>query len=209
MNKKKNILSCTVAIAFLFMAAGSAKVNKIGCGAFAYTPSNESKEESDYYVLLNDGTKVFGDKKVKWQSGLIVKDIIKVDDQKFAIKETRGYFANGVFFGRYGHEYVRRIIHGKLNVYYKEEWVNTHTTDNNGVTRWHNELRCSHYAQVGETGELKPIADQNDIKELVQDCPIAYEMIDKKSKAIRKAIRKNRAYLNEIFMVYNNNCREL
>ncbi|HYV53522.1 MAG TPA: hypothetical protein VE933_02935 [Chitinophagaceae bacterium] len=207
MNKKKHIFSTLAVVAFLFLAAGSAKVNKLSCGAFNHTSYGETGGESDYYVLLNDGTKVYGDRKIKWHSGLIVKDVIKVDDQKFAIKDTRGYYANGTYFGRYKHEYVKRIIHGKLNVYYSEYWVSETTKDASGFTHTSSHLSCTHYVQVGDMGELEAIASTKDIKEYVKDCPIAYEMLDKKDKQIRKAIRRNSNYMNEVFIAYNNNCK--
>ena len=206
-NKKNNIYSIIAAVAFLFIAAGSAKVNKIHCGAFNYNSSSgEVNKESESYVLLNDGTQITG-KKISWKSGLIVKDQIRIDDQKFATRETRGYFSNGQYFGRYGSSYIKRIVHGRLNVYYDEQMVTTTSTSSTGAMRTSTRMQCTHYVQVGELGEIRPIANQSDIKDYVKDCSKSFEMINKKDREIRRAIRKNSNYMNDIFIIYNNGCR--
>ncbi len=51
------------------------------------------------------------------------------------------------------------------------------------------------------------MASQGDIEQLVSSCPLAVEMAHKSNHQIRKAIRKNRNYLNEIFDVYNSGCK--
>ncbi|MBC7948173.1 MAG: hypothetical protein H7Y42_09870 [Chitinophagaceae bacterium] len=201
-HKIKHIYSALIAGVFLVMAAGSARVNKIHCGAFSYSSTNEDKQENRDYVVLHDGSKVYGEK-ISWKTGLIVKDQIKVDNEKFRIKETRGYFSNGTYYGRVGSSYARRIVHGKLNVYYTEDFVTSF--DSNG--RMRTRQVCAHYVQVGEKGDLQAIANQKDIRDYVKDCPKSLEMIDKKDKEIRRSIRKNRFYLNQIFVTFNNDCK--
>jgi hypothetical protein len=55
---------------------------------------------------------------------------------------------------------------------------------------------------------LVVFGSQKTIKELVVDCPLAFEMADKSNKEIRKTLKKNSNYLNSIFEVYNNGCKE-
>jgi hypothetical protein len=204
-NNTKHFFSLVVAAAFLFLAAGSARVNKIHCGAFNKVSSGENRDDQNY-VVMNDGSRVGGEK-ISWKSGLIVKDQIKVGDEKFRIKDTRGYFSNGTYYGRLGNGYAKRIVHGKLNVYYTEEMVTSTSTSHTGQMRTSTRMRCDHYVQVGDNGALTPIANQKDIMAYVKDCPKALEMIDKKDREIRRSIRRNRNYLNEIFITYNNGCR--
>jgi hypothetical protein len=201
----KNFYSFIVIIFFMILAAGSAQVNKIHCGAFSTTPSGEDLT-GDNYVLMNDGTKVFGDR-VTWKAGLIVKDQIKIGDQAFKIKETQGYFANGIYYTQLGSTYAKRIIHGKINVYYTENLVTSTSTDGQGRMRTSNRTVCTHYAQRGDNGAIVPIADQGDIKEFVKDCPASLAMIDKKDKEIRRSIKKDHFYMNQIFVTYNNGCQ--
>ncbi len=188
------------------LIATASSVNKIHCGAFNYNSSGEDRNEGRNYVEKNDGSRIYGER-ISWQTGLIVKDQITIDGQKFRIKETRGYFSHGVYFGRIGSSYARRIVHGKLNVYYTEDMVTSTSTSSTGAMRTTTRNVCVHYAQIGDDGELSPIASQKDIKRYVQSCPKAVEMIDKSNSKIRKAIRRNRNYLNEIFITYNNGCQ--
>ncbi|MBI5857458.1 MAG: hypothetical protein HZB42_07385 [Sphingobacteriales bacterium] len=207
MKLKKNIISFMSVAVFVFLAAGSAKINKIHCGAFSYFNSSEEPGNGRGYVEMNDGKKIYGEE-ISWQTGLILKDLIKVDGEKIKIKDTRGYFKNGNYYGRIGGSYAKRIIHGKLNVYYTEGTVTVASTNSRtGVTTFRERPTCTHYVQVGDDGELNPIAGQKDIIKYVKDCPKAMEMIDKKDSQIRKAIRKNGSYLNDIFVIYNNGCR--
>ena len=203
-NSRKNLYSVLIVAGFWAMATASS-VNKIHCGAFSYSSDNEENDTS-FCVVLKDGKKVYGER-IVWRTGLAVKDIIKIDDQKFNIRDTRGYFDKGVYYGRIGGEYAKRIIRGKLNVYYTSNTVSTMSTNVKGQTKWSTRTVCLHYVQIGEEGELNPIADQKDIIKYVKDCPKTVEMIDKKNSQIRKAIRKNGSYLNDIFATYNNGCQ--
>ncbi|MBL7710267.1 MAG: hypothetical protein JNJ86_14420 [Chitinophagaceae bacterium] len=207
-SKRKTLYSLAAAVGFLVIAAGSSSVNKIHCGAFSRAQTGE-ETSADNYVVLNDGSKVFGDK-ISWKSGLLVKDQIKVGDEKFAIRETKGYFANGNYYGRINSSnYAKRIIHGKLNVYYTEDWT-TYTTTNSrtGAMRTSQRLVCIHYVQRGDNGPIEAIANQKDIREYVKDCPASMEMVDKRDKEIRRAIRRNGFYLNKVFVIYNNGCKD-
>ena len=203
--KTRNFYTIVIAVLFMVIAAASS-VKKIHCGAFSYNNTGEDRNEARDYVEKNDGTRIYG-KSISWKTGLIVKDQIKIDDQKFRIKETRGYFSHGHYFGRAGSTYAERIVHGKLNVYYTEDMVTSTSTSSTGAMRMTTRNVCIHYVQIGDDGELTPIAGQKDIKRYVQSCPKAVEMIDKSNSRIRKAIRRNRNYLNEIFIIYNNGCQ--
>src|SRR4029078_12426721 len=113
--KRKNLLSVLVIAVFVFLGLGSA-VNKIHMGAFEYDTSQDKKSEQGNYIVKNDGTKVYGTK-IKWKSGLFVKYRIGIDDHVFKINEVRGYQDGKTFYGRLGNEYIKRIVHGKINVY--------------------------------------------------------------------------------------------
>jgi len=202
-NKTKHLLSLCVLVVFALLAVSS-RVNKIHYGAFNY--HNRVEEQSGNYLLMNNGQKVYGDK-ISWKSGILVKDQIKIDDQKFKITEVRGYLDRGVFYGRLGHDYIQRIVHGKINVYVQFTQVTTTSTDHGGFSHTSTYTRTDHYAQMGENGPMNVFGSQKDIKQLVDACPLAVEMADKSSRQIRKAIRKDRNYLNEIFEVYNNGCK--
>lgn len=207
MNKNKQIfLSCCTLAIFVFLAVASSSINKIHYGAFNYGNRVEDPLEKKSYVLLNDGTKIYGEK-ISWKSGTFTKDQIKIDDQKFKMNETRGYMESGVFYTRLRNVYIKRIVHGKVNVYVEFSNVTTTTTDSRGFTHTSSYIRTDQYAQKGEDGPLVVIGNQEDIKKMVEDCPLSVEMCSISNSKMRKAIKKNPNYLNNIFDVYNNGCK--
>jgi hypothetical protein len=202
---KKKLLSVCTLVVFISLALGSA-VNKIHMGAFNAGNKVEDKTDKRNYLEKNDGTRIYGEK-VKWQSGLLAKDKISIDKQDFKISDIRGYRYNDLFYGRLKNEYIKRIVHGKLNVYIKYTNVSSTTTDRGGFTRTRSYVRTDHYTQKGDDGIMTAMAGQKDIKKAVSDCPQAVSMIDLSNRQIRKAIKKDPNYLNSVFDVYNNDCR--
>ncbi|NOS94005.1 MAG: hypothetical protein HOP30_18965 [Cyclobacteriaceae bacterium] len=197
-NLQKHLLSIAVIVTFFFIASSST-VNKIHTGAFNYYNSVEEKDAKNH-IVLNDGEQVYGDR-IDWKTGLFVKDQIKVDNHKFAIKDVRGYLENGVYYGRLKDEYIQRIVHGpKINVYVRIVEVVSQTPGTKFTTR---SKQAYHYAQKGEDGPMIAFGSQKKIRELVAGCPEAVKMATKSGREMRRAIRKNRNYLNSIFDTYN------
>ena len=208
MNKiQKHLLSFFCLVVFAFFALAS-RVNKIHYGAFNYGNRVEDPAEARNYLLMNDGTKIYGDL-IGWKSGILVKDQIKIDEQKFKITEVRGYQKSRVFYGRLKNEYIKRIVHGKINVYVNFTQVTTTSTDHGGFSHTSSYTRTDQYAQRGDDGPMTVFASQKDIRELVTGCPLAEEMADKSNHQIRKSVRENRNYLNDIFEIYNNGCKPI
>lgn len=202
---QKQLLSLSAVVLFIFLAAAS-KVNKIHWGAFNYNNKVEARSDSGNYLVNNDGTKIYGNK-ITWKSGLLTKDQIQIDDQKFKMDDIKGYRQATIFYHRYGNGYIKRIVHGKMNVYVQFTDVTSTSTDRNGFTRTRTYTRTDHYAQKGEDGPMIHFAGQDDIKKLLSDCPLAAQMIDMSNSKIRKAIKENPNYLNTIFETYNNDCK--
>jgi hypothetical protein len=207
-NKTNHFLSFIVLLVFIALAIGS-KVNKIHMNAFNYYSSKEAKSESGVYLIKNNGEKVVGEK-VSWKTGLLVKDQIKIDDQKFKISEIKGYRSGNIYYGRYKAEYIKRIVHGnRINVYVMfTDVTTTSTTPGTGFTRTRTYTRTDHFSQKGETGEMVAFGGQGDIKKLLADCPLSVQMAELSNKKMRKEIKVNPNYLNSIFEVYNNDCKE-
>ena len=132
----------------------------------------------------------------------------KVKGEKFPLKEIKGFVENNIYYIRKGNDFIKRIVHGKINVYVQFTEVTTHSVDRDGRTRYSHYTRADHYGQVGDDGPLVGLADQKDIIKMVQDCPLAVEMADLKNSKMRKAIKKNPNYLNYIFETYNNDCEK-
>ena len=201
---RKQLLSFAVLFVFIFLATASA-VNKIHHNAFNYLNKVEEKSPENY-LLKTDGTKVYGEK-ITWKSGMLVKDQIKIDDQKFAMDEIKGYMQKNIFYGKKGNEFIKRIVHGKINVYVQFTQVTSTNTNASGAMSTRSYTRTDHYAQMGDDGQMVNIAGQKDIKEMVKDCPLAVEMADLSNSKMRKAIKNDPNYLNSIFDVYNKGCK--
>jgi hypothetical protein len=203
----KHLLSFSCIIVFAFFALAS-RVNKIHYGAFNYSNRVEDPNDRKNFLELNNGTHVYGDK-ISWKAGLFVKDQIKIDDQKYKLSEVRGYQKDQVYYGRLGNDYIQRIIHGKINVYVQFTQVTTTSTDHGGFSHTYSYTRTDHYSQLGDKAPLVVFGSQKDIRKLVEGCPLAEEMAGKSNHQIRKSIRSDRNYMNEIFETYNNGCKEV
>jgi hypothetical protein len=201
----KNLLSAAAIISFVFIGVAST-VNKMHYGAFNYNNNVEEKSQDGNWLVKNDGTKIYGSK-IDWQSGLILKDQIKIDNQKFQIDEIKGYRDGDKYYGRRGNQYIKRIVHGKANVYVQFTQVTSTSTDSQGRMRNRTYTRTDQYGQIGEDGKLVPLAGQKEIRELLSDCPLAVEMASLSNSEMRKALKRDANYLNSIFDVYNNNCK--
>jgi hypothetical protein len=199
----KHLLSLSVIVAFMLLAIGS-KVNKIHMGAFATGNKVEDMSDIRNYILKMDGTKIYGDE-IHWKSGILTKDQVSIDGEKYKLSDVRGYRSGNRYYIRFKKEFIERIIHGKINVYIQYTQVTT-TSSSGRVSSY---TRTDHYAQKGEEGELTGIAGQKDIKKLVEDCPESLERASVSNKEMRKAIKRDRNYLNSIFDIYNDNCKIL
>jgi hypothetical protein len=206
MKLKKQTLSA-IAVAIFFMLAVASKVNKIHGSAFSGEAKSEDKENVNY-LALNDGSHVTG-KSISWKSGAFTKDEIRIDDQKFKLNDVRGYMQNGTYWKRTGNHFMVRLVHGKLNVYRDSYQTTSTTTDPNGRMRTTTVTHYVHYVEHGENGPMSTLGNQKDIKEAVSGCPFAVELASLSDKKMRKAIRANKRYLNEIFEIYNNDCKPL
>jgi hypothetical protein len=202
---RKQLLSVCILFVFIFLAIAS-KVNKMHYGAFNYSNNVEDPSEKGNYLEKNNGEKIYGNK-ISWKTGLLVKDQIKIDDNKFSLSEIKGYRQGNIFYARRGHDYIKRIVHGKINVYVQFTQVTQTSTDRSGFSRTRTYTRTDQYAQKGDDGPMVVMAGQKDIIKMVSDCPLAVQMADISNSKMRKAIKKNPNYLNSIFDVYNNGCK--
>jgi hypothetical protein len=207
MKTSKHLLSFIVVVVFFLFAVGS-KVSTLPATSFYQNNKVETPEEKDVYLEQNDGTKIYG-KKVEYTNGLLLKKQIKIDKQPFKIAEIRGYRMGDFYYGRRGNEYIKRIVHGKINVYIELTFETNTSTDSHGAIHSHSYTKTEHYYQEGETGELKALASMADIKRVVSACPLAVQMLDISSSQLRKLTKKNASYLNSVFETYNNDCKFL
>jgi hypothetical protein len=199
----KNLLSLVAIAAFLFIAVASGKVNKLHCGSFQSFGLKPEDGSARNYIAKNDGSIIYGND-INWKAGFLSKHEVDIDGQKFKIADVRGYQLKGDYYARMGSDFIKRIVHGRLNVY-----INQYSSSNydSKTNRTSYDTRCDHYLQKGETGELTPLASISDIQDAVSDCPKAAGLIDLKYKELRRAVKADPAYLNKVFETYNNECK--
>lgn len=203
-NASKHFLSIACLALFAYFAIASAGA-KVYVRPFGVGKKVEDPAETRNFLVMNDGSKVYGDK-IKIKSPLFKKEYLMIDDQKFQVKEVQGYGEYGVYYKRFGGEYIERIVHGTINIYYRDVQMQSTSTDNQGHTYTHYYTVRYYYYQNGEDDLLKLLKNQNMIKTLVSDCPAAEALADKSNGQLRKAIRHDHFYMNEIFDTYNNGC---
>jgi len=199
-------------IGIAFSISGNAQ--KIICGDIDHNGSTAaqrftSSDSSQIYVELNNGRKIYGKSLAVIDQNL--KTRIKIDDTLLNIKETRGYYANGVLYARIGgaySTYAQRVISGKINIYWAD-YSNQPNQANarNSTAFTYAFVDCMYYAQKGDSAELISLTTFKHLKELVKDCPKSLSMIDKSDKEIRQAIKNNSSYLKEIISIYNSDCQ--
>jgi len=197
----RNLHSVLVIALFILLALGS-KVNKIHYGAFKYDNIVEDMSDTTDYVLLVDGTKVYGD--VEKKSPLLGKIRIFCNKKEYANDQLRGYRKANKFYGKQGKaDFPQRIVRGKVNIYVL--FTLSSTTGANGREKHY--TRTTMYSQKGDDGPMEIFVGQNSMKELLAGCPEAVAMVDKGDRKLTKAIERNRNYLNEAFEMYNNDCK--
>jgi hypothetical protein len=164
--------------------------------------SNESNVPVEFefasdvnYYMKNDGTLVTYNKMEGYVTGLLTHPHITFDGIKYPIKEIKGFASKGIFYGRYGSDYTKRIVHGKkINIYYTT--VETQKS-----------LLSVYLIQQGSLGEIIHITDIEQIKTSIADCPIAFGMMNKTPAELSK-LTKESQYLNKVIRIYNNDCNE-
>src|SRR4051794_33724314 len=111
---RKHLLSTLSLIVFIYLALACASSKYYG--RFDKNNQVEDRQDKGNYAVNNDGTRIYG-KKVKFQSGLFSKGKVEVDDQKYPVSEIIGYRDGMNYYGRMQNYYIRRIVHGKINIY--------------------------------------------------------------------------------------------
>jgi hypothetical protein len=200
----KNLLSLCIVVAFAALAIGS-QANKMSAYSFHSVGTVEDIKDKRNYIVLNDGTQIFG-KDVNWKSGLLLKKEVILDKEKYKTSEVMGLRMGNYYYGRWHNDFIKRVVHGpKLNVY--EQIVNTTSNDGKGHMTSHS--TTNYFLQKGEMGEMERMTKFEDLQQAVADCPMAASMLDMKAGKLRKTIRRNRDYLHDVLAIYNSGCKQV
>jgi hypothetical protein len=162
------------------------------------------------YIIKNDGRKVYGNY-VSWGNADIHKQVV-LDGVKYPPSEVKAFKNKGIYYIRFDSGYIKRFIHGKINVYvhFDERYEDNSIGLNNRDIRFKTHSSHSrHYAQRGEDGPLIFIVNRDVLVDLVKDCPLSVSMIgDDGYDKLMDGHRKDLDYMNNIFNIYNNGCKE-
>lgn len=200
---KKHWLSVLTLLVFVVFALAS-KSSKVSRETFGYTDTREDVSTKGNYIVMEDGTKVYGNS-ISWKSGLIVKDVVTIDKKQYKISDVKGIMLGASYYTKFHKEYLQRLVHGKINVYVKhEEHVSTSTI--NGHIYYDSKTGTEYYYQIGEDGDLKKF-NRGDIQGLLKDCPTAAAMADISKKQLNKALEEDPNYMNKVFHIYNSGCK--
>lgn len=196
---KKHFLTLVTTVIFLLFALAS-KVTNVPGNAFDLKKNVEDPSSTDPYIVKNDGKKTYG-KTIRWVYGLRSKNEITLDGQVYKTDEVMGYYFQNKYFARLNkNEYAMRVVHGKINVYVKEE------SGTRGA-KMEQYYTAHYYAQEGEKGELREFRTRKEIKALVEDCSDAVDLINISSGKLVKALHENPDYVYNIFSKYNSGCK--
>lgn len=205
MNRKNLVSFCCVCV-FAILAIASSSSKNLGANSFYQRNKVEDKTVKGNYILTNEGTKITG-KEIRWKSGMLTKDQVIMDGTKYKMSEIKGYRENDIYYERHGNEYIKRIVHGKLNIYYNIVTTSSTSRNTDGSMNHNTTTRYYYYVQKGEDGPLKLMKDLDDVKNELSDCPLSMQMLDMKPSKLRKEIKHDFDYLNRAFEIYNNNCK--
>jgi hypothetical protein len=187
------------------LAIGScfASKNTLRSDSFDRSP-NPTNYGNKSYILLNDGTKVYGNL-VSWSGGLASNHEVEIDKKKYKIKDTKGYVQSGLFYHRVENKYAANFIAGKINVYYLEYGSYVPNASGGGGSHVTN---YNYYAQKGIDGELVYLGKLKDLEPFIKDCALAMKVFNEGNKNPRKNNGKGNYYLNTAVEIYNNDCKE-
>lgn len=210
-HRTKHLLSGLCLVVFTLLATSSGMFKGMKNNTFGKFNTNNIVEDTTdkrNYLVMADGAKMYGNK-ITWKSNLLGKPQVTIDDNKYKVDEVKAYMDNGVYYlKREGKTiFMRRIIHGKINVYVAWESRTSHYTDKYGIHETTYTVELNLFQKGGDDEKVWYMTAQKNIEDAVRDCPIALEMIQKEPKEMRELVKKDKNYLNEIIETYNNNCK--
>jgi len=196
-NLKKHFFSILAVAIFFILAIGSSAEKltyQFRIGSYGYQGDTTEKRN---FLLKNDGSKIYGENIKKIYHPGFSKTDISIDNQTFPTSEIKGYQEANIFYLRYK-GYVKRIIHGKLNVYEMTlEEVRGTTGNLTSFTKY------KYFMQRGEDEKLQRIKNSEDVRKAVKDCPEALAKLDMPYDELQKKVRASSYFLSEVIRAYN------
>lgn len=218
--KRKHVLSFLTVLFFGWMAISSASVLPfmVYFDASQQELVDDSIADFSKYLLKNDGTKIYG-KYIKWEDDYRDKDEIFIDEKAYPISEILAFrLSPEKFYWKDGSNFYKKIIDGKISIYYamvNQSYTTATTTTSTPLSNGRTLERTSggqtrtysvpiYYYKWQDDKNMVRLDSHEKLKEIVKDCPKAFEKVNMKSKKLSKLMRQNNNYLNEVITLYNN-----
>ena len=148
-----------------------------------------AKTDEPNYVLMKDSSRVYGGTKIKAS-----KKYVYVDDKKIPSADVLGFQNKVGFWAKVNMDestivWARRLVYGKISVYSASE-----PPPNGWVA----------YFYQKDTGPIDFGPSRwSQFKEMVKDCPKAFDMANISDDECKKALRKDLYYTQHIIETYN------
>ena len=206
----KTSIAYLIVLLLSLLGSSSCSVKVLTCDSFKSQQTFLGNK--DVYIKLINGEKIKGTE-LTWKTLTVLGKRstihIKLDGHEFNVKEIYEVYDQGNYYRKCKGSLVRRIISGKINIYYYGETSTSSTTNRSGSHTTFQDTRiCYYYIQAGEDGDIRYIAQPKDILPYVKDCPQAVEIIKRKVNESFKNYAKdlyNYSIQNGI-NTYNNDC---
>ncbi|RYZ19600.1 MAG: hypothetical protein EOO16_19465 [Chitinophagaceae bacterium] len=167
----------------------TAQVSDFNITTFLIKDTTELSPEG-FYVLLATGEKKPG-QKMSLKTGALVKDHITLDGTRYNLDQVKGYNSGIAYYAMYGSSFIRRFVHGKINLYYVPD-------------RTYNLPYI--FSQIGDDGPIKPLNTTKQVRALLADCPSLEAQVPHGSGEVRKAGRAHYGFMTKLFEDYNKGC---
>jgi hypothetical protein len=181
-----------VMLLFFFMGCSTQKVTISPLHDFIGTYENVEREHGYApFVELRSGEKVYG-KKLSFGAEVLGKrrNTIKLDKIVYEHREVKSAFDGYCFYRPTEEGFAKRIIKGKLNIYllyYSQNF---------------------YFIQRGDEEKLLSLNRVGQLREYLEDCPLALEIFDEGNANILQSKRQNNHFMSTAIYRFNNNCSE-
>ncbi len=193
--KKKLLFIFVLFILFIADVYSQIKINKMPCDAFVELVFDGTKK----YVEKNDGFKIYGD---ELEFKYMGRKRVIIGGVSTPLDEVKGFFSKGKYFIRDGKFFYKLLVSGKISVYEYSQNVSSSSRDINYRD-------CIYYTQKEGSDKFILLNNRESMVKILAGCKKAINLINFDYKELNEKVKKNKAYLNEAFQIYNNGCSEV
>jgi hypothetical protein len=163
------------------------QITAAGVFNFKSVPPADKKS----FVMMKDSSIVYGEKVVGWGTGVLNKRVLHIDGKPIPASEVLAYQNKGVYWIKVENDEVaKRMVQGRITVY--TAFITTGS------------MTYSIDFFQKENGPLQKHVGLPELKQLLMDCPKAYNMADMSDKEYVKISKKQPYYTQTIIETYNN-----